>query len=314
MDKRELVLSLLEADRTPAIVPAAFFLHFDPARHFGQAAVDTHLEFFRATEMDFVKIQYELRFPRRPASGRSADWTGLPCHGEDFFAPQLDIVRAIVRAVGREAVVVATLYSPFMCACHALGEETVLPDVRREPEAVGKGMEIITASVLTFVRACVRLGVDGFYHSTQGGERHRLADKTLFDSFIRPFDLAVMREAEHCCRFNILHICDYAGEYEDLSRFRDYPGHVVSCPLKQGGSPFALAEAHRLFNRPVMGGLDRLGVIATGRADEIRAVVEAVLAEAPPRCILGADCTVPTATPWENLREAIRAAHACRRA
>jgi uroporphyrinogen decarboxylase len=159
------------------------------------------------------------------------------------------------------------------------------------------------------VKACIRLGVDGFYHSTQGGETHRLADRALFDTFVRPYDLTVMKEAERCCIFNILHVCDYLGEYDDLSRFRDYPGHVVSCPLNQGGHPYPLAEAYRLFNRPVMGGLDRHGAIATGSKGEIRAEIEATLRHAPERFILGADCTVPAETPWENLRTAIQAAH-----
>jgi uroporphyrinogen decarboxylase len=87
----------------------------------------------------------------------------------------------------------------------------------------------------------------------------------------------------------------------------------VSCPLKAAGHPLSLVEAHRLFDRPVMGGLDRHGVIASGKEAQIRAEVAAVLRDEPPRFILGADCTVPAETPWENLRTAIQAAHAWRR-
>jgi uroporphyrinogen decarboxylase len=163
------------------------------------------------------------------------------------------------------------------------------------------------------VRACVRRGVDGFYHSTQGGETHRLADRTLFDTFVRPYDLAVMKEAERSCIFNILHVCDYVGEYDDLTRFQDYPGHLVSCPLKVGGRPLPPAEAYRVFKRPVMGGLDRHGAIATGPEAQIRAEVDAALREVPERFILGADCTVPADTPWESLRTAIQTAHAWQR-
>jgi uroporphyrinogen decarboxylase len=68
-----------------------------------------------------------------------------------------------------------------------------------------------------------------------------------------------------------------------------------------------------MFNRPVMGGLDRLGVIATGSEAQIRTEVELVLRHAPERFILGADCTVPAETPWQNLRAAIQAAHAWQR-
>ncbi|MFH1177849.1 MAG: uroporphyrinogen decarboxylase family protein [Acidobacteriota bacterium] len=313
MNKRDLILGLLDPSRAATTIPAAFFLHFEPTCHFGPAAVEKHLEYARATGMDLVKIQYERSFPRLPAVRQADDWTRMPLYGEEFFAPQIEVVEAIVKAARHEAVVIVTLYSPFMCAGHAVGEEKMLQHLRQSPEAVTKGLEIITASLMAFLKACLRLGVDGFYHSTQGGETNRLADRALFDKFVRPFDLAVMKEAERACIFNILHICDYLGEYDDLTRFQDYPGHVVSCPLKVAGRTLLPAEAHRLFNRPVMGGLDRHGAIATGTKGQIRAEVEAALRNAPDRFILGADCTVPAETPWENLRTAIETAHSWRR-
>jgi uroporphyrinogen decarboxylase len=310
MNKRDLVLGLLDPGRQRTTVPAAFFLHFDPSCHSGRAAVEKHLEFFRATGMDLVKIQYERNFPRVPGIKRPSDWSGIPVYGEEFFAPQLGVVEGVVKAAAAEAVVIVTLYSPFMCACQSVGEENVSQHAREDAAAVAAGMEIVTRSLMAFVNACVRLGVDGFYHSTQGGESHRLAERALFDRLVRPFDLAVMKEAERCCRFNVLHLCDYAGEYDDLARFADYPGHVVSCPLTVGGRPLPLTEAQRMFGRPVMGGLDRLGTIARGGAAAIRAEAESVLARAPERFILGADCTVPADTPWDNLRTAIATAHA----
>lgn len=313
MNKRDLVLGLLDPDKRQTRTPAAFFLHFDPSCHFGRAAVEKHLEFFRTTEMDLVKIQYERSFPRVPEIERPADWRAMPVHGEEFFGPQLEVVEGIVQAAASEAVIVVTLYSPFMCACQAVGEETVLRHSRENPAAVATGMETVTRSLTTFVKACVGLGVDGFYHSTQGGESDRLAESALFERVVRPFDLALMTEAQRSCRFNILHVCDYAGEYDDLARFADYPGHVVSCPLRVGGRPLPLAEAQRMFDRPVMGGLDRLGVIASGGPGAIRAEVEALLRHAPARFILGADCTVPADTPWENLQTAIQTAHAWKR-
>ena len=66
MNKREMVLSLLDKAKKQEYFPAAFFLHFDELYQRGQAAVDKHLEYFRHTGMDFVKIQYENKFPVRP--------------------------------------------------------------------------------------------------------------------------------------------------------------------------------------------------------------------------------------------------------
>jgi uroporphyrinogen decarboxylase len=307
MNKRELILSLIEGQ--PAHTPAAFFLHFDPSCHRGQPAVDKHLEYFRYTGMDFVKIQYEHAFPALPHIQRPADWAKMPLYQEDFFAPQLEVIEGIVKAAKAEAMVICTLYSPFMCAGHAVGKERLMQHIAEDPEAVLKGMEIVAESVMNFVKAGIRLGLDGFYTSTQGAEVNRLGDSAFFDRLVRPFDLAVMGEANARCPFNILHICDYEGAYADIARFADYPGHVVNTPLIVGGKPLSMIDAAALFNRPVMGGLDRHGTLAHGTPEQVRAAAQSVLDAAPSRFLLAADCTVPGDTSWDNLRAAIETSH-----
>ncbi len=308
MNKREAVLGLLEG-RAP-YTPAAFFLHFDPAHQRGQAAVAKHLEYFRYTGMDFVKIQYEQVFPARPEIVRPGDWAGMPRYGEDFYRDPWQIARGLVQAAGKEALVLMTLYSPFMCAGHTAGKERLAAHLCEDPEAVKRGMEIITDSLLTFVRGCMAAGVDGFYHSTQGGESDRFEGSPIFEDCIKPYDLALMQESESTCIFNILHICDYVGGYRDLTPFLDYPGHVVNCSLQLGERTISGKDVAERFGRPFMGGMDRHGVIATGSQAEVAAAAQAVLEAAPERFILGADCTVPGDTDWDHLKTAIEAAHA----
>lgn len=308
MNKRDLLLNLLD-DAPQTTIPAAFFLHFDPTCHCGQAAIDKHLEYFRYTGMDWVKIQYEHAFPRRPDINRPQDWAKMPLYGRDFYAEPLRVVEGLVEAAKKEALVLVTLYSPFMCAGHTAGDQVLTEHLKSDPEAVKRGMEIITESVLTFVRECIRLGVDGFYASTQGGESGRFEDGAIFERYIKPYDLAVMREIDHHCPFNILHICDYNGPYDDYAPFVDYPGDVVNCPLTLAGQPVSPQAMYEFFGRPYMGGLERKGAIATGSKDEITRKVKVVLDQKPPRFVLGADCTVPGDTPWNNLRTAIDTAH-----
>jgi uroporphyrinogen decarboxylase len=307
---KEMILGLADAKRPLPYVPAAFFLHFPPAFHAGQAAVDKHLEYYRHTGMDFVKIQYERTFPTLPQIQTPDDWSAMPAYGRDFFEGQLAAVKGLVQAVGREAVVVMTLYSPFMCAGQTAGAARVSEHLNREPEKVRKGLEVITQSLLVFMQECIKLGVDGFYTSTQGGEKGRLAAHQTFIDHVKPFDLMLMEEAKRSCPFNILHVCDYHMDYDDFSPFLDYPGTVVNSPLKLGGRHLSPAEASELFKRPYMGGLDRKGVLLNGTPEQIREAVDAVIAQAPPRFILGADCTVLSETPWDNLKIAIDAAHA----
>lgn len=309
MNKRDAVLSLLNPGRKPDTIPAAFFLHFGPDYQSGQAAVDRHLEYFRYTGMDFVKIQYEKRFPHLPQIQKPEDWAKMPFYGLDFYEEPLRLVEGLVKAVRREALVVLTLYSPFMFAGQTAGDEIVTQHIRENPSAVQRGMQVITDSLMLFVKECIRLGLDGFYTSTQGGEEGRFDDRALFNQCIRPYDLALMQEVNRTCIFNILHVCDYRLPYRDLSPYVDYPGQVISAGLELTGGKTSAREVARLFDRPYLGGLDRLGSIATGSPAKARQVAEEALRTAPPRFILGADCTVPAETSWDNLKEAITAAH-----
>jgi len=72
-------------------------------------------------------------------------------------------------------------------------------------------------------------------------------------------------------------------------------------------------EISQMFKRPFMGGLERTGVIATGNSDAIHQAVTDVLGQKSDRFILAADCTVPSETPWENLKTVIDMAHQYRR-
>lgn len=314
MNKRDVLLSLLDSPAKMNYIPAAFFLHFDPIYHRGQAGVDKHLEYFHYTDMDFVKIQYEQVFPHIPEIQKPEDWAKMPFYKLDFYQEQLGVVAGLVKAAKSEALVLLTLYSPFMCAVNTSSAALLAEHINQDPEKVKLGMQVITDSLMQFVKECIRLGLDGFYTSTQGGEKGRFTDPMLFQECVKPYDLALMEEINRSCIFNILHVCDFQMPYSDLSPFVGYPGQIVNTNLELTGGKISAQQVSKMFDRPFMGGLDRKGVIATGSKAEVQKAVEDVLRTAPERFMLGADCTVPSQTPWDNLRTAISTAHNYRRA
>ena len=314
MNKRDKVLDLLDTHKKQEYIPAGFFLHFDEVFHKGQLAIDKHMEYFRYTGMDFVKIQYENNFPPNPDIKTPKDWVNIPLFKKDFYQNQLEIVEGLVKAAKNEALVIMTLYSPLMMTQFTAQNLQLISDhIKEDPEKFKKGMEIITDSLMIFVKECIRLGVDGFYTSTQGYENFRSLGPDLFSKCIKPYDLTLMEEIDRSCIFNILHICDYIGEYRDLKPFLDYPGHVINFGHRLGSTEVTGKEIFRIFDRPFMGGMDRKGVIATGSEADIKKSVEEVLANKPDKFILGADCTLPgkidQKTLWENAKTAIAAAH-----
>lgn len=310
--KRDLVMQVLDMSKTPDYVPAGFFMHFGVR---GDAAVKAHSDYFRATGMDFVKIQFdEQGLPENKEIKSPGDWAKIPILDEKWFEPSLYLLKKMIQELKSEALIIQTLYSPYQMAKQAVPWETLVKHVNQDAESVSRGMENITLSIMHFVNAAVKMGVDGFYTCTQGGETNRIADRNLFYRSVKSYDMILYKEVSELVPFNILHICDYEGSYESFeTKFRDYPGELVNVPLSADGKPLSLTQASSIFKRPVMGGLDRHGILSTGSPDDIRKAVIEVLNNAPPNVILGANCTVDNKIPIVNLKAAIEAAHEFRK-
>ena len=117
-NRRERILQVLDQSRPNAYVPAAFFLHFE--NKLGRKAVDDHKAFYKATNMDFVKVFYEIAVPHIEINSGS-DWEKVPVYGEEFFAPQVAVIADLAREFGNEAFVLPTVYSPLSLAHQTLG-------------------------------------------------------------------------------------------------------------------------------------------------------------------------------------------------
>lgn len=311
--KRDLMLEVLDMSARPGYIPAGFFMHFGVR---GDAAVKAHLDYFHATGMDFVKIQFDeqqLKLPAEVQIRTPRDWVKMPILPAAWFEPSLYLLKSLIKEAKSEALVVQTLYSPYQMAKQAVPWKVLVEHVQEDAESVCRGMENITLSLLNFVQAAARLGVDGFYTCTQGGETSRIADRARFNRTIKNYDVILYKAVAQLVPYNILHVCDYDGSYEEFAlRFQDYPGQVVNVPLTADHKPLTLRQAADLFRRPVMGGLDRHGVLSTGSPEEVRKATAAALEDAPANVILSANCTVDKTIPLENLRAAITTAHGFR--
>ncbi|NCC64824.1 MAG: hypothetical protein EOM15_09240 [Spirochaetia bacterium] len=307
ISKREHMLELLHTQDKWDYTPSAFFCHFGPAFKEGKAAVHRHLAYYHATDMDFMKIQFEHSFPPLDSIKEPKDWLKMPTYGKDFYKNALEVIKGVVQAIDKEALVLATVYSPFMCAGHTVGDELLLSHIAENSEFVAIGMQRITESLKIYIQECIALGVDGFYVSTQGGEAGRFEDAETFEHIVKPYDLQIMEEAnKSSC--TILHICDYTLKYDRLQQFVEYPSTIVNTSLELVGSSITLQELYTLFDRPVMGGMNRHQAITKGTSEQVLQEAHEALEQAPKRFILGADCTVKADE--NRVKVAVEAAHA----
>lgn len=304
-NKRELILSVLDQSKPNAYVPAAFFLHFD--HKLGAKAVQDHVNFFRATNMDIVKIQYEIVVPRLDIKTPD-DWKKVPVYGADFFEPQLSTIEDLANQLKGEALVFPTVYSPVALLHQTVGDGFV-ELVKKDPKAAQTALNNITESIINYIKAARQRGADGFYISSQGGDDKTFGKTKVFTEYVRPFDKKISEVANEIAPVNILHICDYGSSYGTIDDYTDYPASIINPPIHVGKGSLDLKHVAEVFKRPVFGGLDRLGVIANGSLEEAKAAVDKVLENAPDNFILGADCTVPSSTDYDKLRAVIDYAH-----
>ena len=291
----------------PSYAPAAFFIHFHNDQKVGDPAVQAHLKYFHESGMDILKVQFEQTVPRIPAEAFALGKVDfIP---EDFYRPTLEIIAKLQMTEGKDVYVLPTVYSPYQVAHHSLGERRIMAAAVEQPELLEAVFDSYRDALVWLIKECKKAGILGFYMCTQGGEMMFNDIPGFFEKYVRPYDMAVMGECTRDTKMNILHICNWEGPYDDLTRYKDYPAQIINTPTDLNGKPFSLVDGINLFGRPVLGGFDRKGEFNTMSEEEVAAATHAILDAAPAgRVMIGADCTVGSA-PLANIQAAVAAAH-----
>ncbi len=302
MNKIERVRAALRSEKVDRI-PVSFWFHFpDPQKH-GGAMVKAHLDYFHAVDIDFLKVMNEHHYEANVDIKAASDWRQVrPAPlGAPFYQAQLDEIKQIADRIGDEALMVTTIFNPYSSGNHACGK-LVTSHLKENPQAVSQGLAAIAESLAVFSEACIDAGASGIYFAAQGGEEERFTEEQ-FLRYIKPHDLTVLNAVKDKGEFHLLHIC---RERVRLPLYADYPGHAVNWAVTKNS--LSLREGQKLFQRPVIGGLDDRGVIVSGPAESIQAAVHEVIAQTGTTgFMLGADCTLPTDIDLDHIRAAVQA-------
>ena len=319
-NKRELLLQVLDQSRPNDYVPVFFNIHFPDK--FGWKAVQSHINWFRATHVDFVNVKYEY-VPQRVEVKSPADWKKFQQFPADEWTDQVLVVKELARELKDEAFIIPTVYSPLALLRQATGvwgstdpdaDKKFIALIKKDPEAVKPALEAVTKSLIYYIREARKAGADGFYISSQGADVESFGGK-LFLDLIKPYDKQVSDAANEVAPFNILHICEGGGHFtaSSFNDYTDYPGSVVNVPYHEFQGPsLTTKQVAALFKRPVLGGLPRRSKIYTGTIEEAKAEVDEILRNAPQNFILGADDSVPNDSDPEKLRALVDYVHTWR--
>ncbi|PIE36139.1 hypothetical protein CSA56_01270 [candidate division KSB3 bacterium] len=314
MQKKERVRAAISGNEVD-YVPSGFWFHFPKVQFFGDEAVKAHLDFYRQTDVDILKIMNEHLYELEINIEKASDWLKVKPMSvrSPFYQSELDIVKRILDRIGDEVYTLITVHGVYASAFHSLGHpdkwfaanNMVEAHIMENPEAVTQGLETIAESLTAFSEECRRIGVDGIYYAALGGERYRSFAGELFEQVIKPNDLAVLKALQKEKGEVFVHICK---DQVDFQPYADYPGDVFNWAIYD--NEFSLEQGRMLFKKAILGGLDdRSGVMVDGTKEEIQEAVKNMIRRFGKKgFLLGADCTLPTDIPIKNVCAAIEAA------
>jgi uroporphyrinogen decarboxylase len=320
VNKRERVKAALAGDDLDR-PPIAFWGHFasDP-RTADEIARET-VAFQKRFDWDVVKMMPSgMYFPQAfgcevtPPEGDGGvnriarsiisspnDWLRLPQPSltDGWLAEHVQSVRLVREALGPDVPVVQTLFSPLTVAHKMSGE---LFQSHLAEDAFLYGLETLSTVSISFARATIDAGADGFFYATQEATIDELSEPE-FERLGKTFDLQVLGALDDRAWLTMLHVCRESIMAEIVA---DYPVAAINWDSHRNFP--SMAEAHGIWPQALVGGLDRYGAILTGTPEETSADVRAAVAAAGGRkLIVSAGCALPLARPDANLDAARRA-------
>lgn len=320
-NKRELLWQVLDQSRANDYVPVFFNIHFKDKE--GQKAVQSHIDWFKTTHVDFVNVKYEY-FPEIQAVSSTKDWKNIKPFAPETWNEQLNVVRQLKSELGSEALIIPTVFSPLRVLIQTAGSQLssdregrrhFVELIKQDPKAIKPALEAVTQSLVYYIREARKAGADGFYISSQGDDIEEFGEG-VFADIIKPYDRQLSDVAAQVAPFNILHICESGGHFtpETFNDYLDYPGSVINPPLHNWkDKSLSLADISRLFRRPVLGGLNnRSQALRDGNLSELKAEIDEILKQAPANFIFGADDSVFNDVDQEVLRKLVDYIHTWR--
>ena len=324
MTKRERVNAAL-AGRPVDRIPISFWRHFPDIDLDPVALAEALLAFHRRYDLDFIKVMPNgvycvedwgceiaylggsggARTCVRHAVRRLEDWTGL--RRLDPSAPalarELRCLQAVCAGKGDDAPVLQTIFSPFTVARKVAGPDLTHETMQRDPGRLHAALEVIAATVATYVGACRDAGCDGFFFATQAATPEVLTPEE-HRQFVEPYDRRVLAAARSREATVVLHL---HGERPYLAGLAaSYPVQALNWHDRRTAP--SLAEALGQVSQALVGGLDERGTLLTEPPEAVRAQVRDAISQCRGRrLIVGPGCVLDLRVPEANLAAARQA-------
>ncbi len=300
MTKKERLIKCFNNEEVDKI-PVGFWFHFPEDMDLEKECVDAHIDFYKESDVDFIKIMCDGYFdypnPIIPTIKEPQDWYKMKPLGEDhpFIQEQVDRAKEIVDKLHGECCAFYNVFCPMSYLRFGTSEELLMSHLRADPEAIMYAFEVIAKDVVALSRRLIKeAGCEGIYYCVQNAEEYRFMAEE-YHKYVTPSELHVLEEVNQYSENNILHCCGWAGYKNRVEVWRDYPAKVFNWAVYV--EDLSLKDGKEFFHgKCVLGGFDNRpgGVLYSGTKEEIEAFTEKLIEETGKTgIIVGADCTLP---------------------
>lgn len=243
-------------------------------------------------------------------------WATLPeVDGSDpALSDQVETVAKVAADIGGERLVLQTVFSPFTVASYlaangkaearrprldliAKDQARALRHLDERPDLMTEALVVITRTLINYIDRSANAGAGGFFYAIGGSASADALDQSRYEDLLLPHDLAVLGSVPIGMPV-FVHLC---GPRLNFDLARRLPAAAVSWATSEPGNP-SLAEGRDRSGRAAVGGIAEHAVLAHGSPDDVTRSVRAAIDDTQGRgLIVGPGCTVPPATPIENL-------------
>jgi len=301
-------------------VPISLWRHFPVDDQQPDQLAQSTLEFQQRYDFDFVKVTPASSFCVKDwgakdewngATEGTRDYVEFPIqHPEDWqtlkvlnprkgwLGKQLECLKIIKAKLPDEVPIIQTIFSPLAQAKNLASRSKLLIWLRKNPQELRVGLQVIAETTLRFIEEIKKIGVDGIFYAVQHAQ-YGLLSEAEYLQFGKPFDLEILEQTTSFW-LNMLHI---HGEDIMFHLFQDYPVQIVNWHDRETYPN--LRDAQQLFNGVLCGGLSRENTMVFGKPEDIfKEAREAIEVTEGKQFILGTGCVVPVITPLGNIRAA----------
>ncbi len=320
IDKFDILKAISRHEKTEK-VPYALWKHFVEDDKTAEGLARAQLDFQQKFDSIFMKISPHGSYcvvdfggilgDYQPVSGSRIcdrapilsldDWETLepvdPNEGE--FGAQIKVVELITRKTENSVPTVMTVFSPFMVASKL--DPSLLENLNQDRRLILEQLQMLTKTMTQFATASLDAGTNGIFLATQHFNKS-LSSSNLQEFEFQPLEhilLSTQRKAD----FNILHL---HGDRPYFRKASELPVvHAINWH-DQRTSP-SLGEGQQDFSGALIGGLDEMGILRTGNAEEIKNAIHQVYRQFDGRgLIFGPGCVLPQDLTDNQLQNVIK--------